>query len=63
MGCGEDRARWEQYLLLAMGRCTEHFERLPLVQDKSLLDKILYSGVWVEVKRKTREETPPGGRT
>lgn len=56
MDCGEDRSRWEQYLLLAMGRCTEHFERLPLVQDKNLLDKILYSGVWVEVKRKMREE-------
>jgi len=63
MGTGENRPQWEQYLLLAMGRCTEYFERLPLVQDKRLLDKILYSGVWVEVKRKTREESPPGGRT
>ena len=56
MGTGENRPQWEQYLLLAMGRCTEHFERLPLVQDKALLDKILYSGVWVEVRRKMREE-------
>ena len=61
MGSAENWPQWEQYLLLAMGRCTEHFERLPLVQDKSLLDKILYSGVWVEVRRKMREQTAPGG--
>ena len=47
MGQGEDWARWEQYLVLAIGRCTEHYERLPLVQDKQLLDNILYSGVWI----------------
>ena len=52
MGTGEDPARWEKYLVLAMGRCTEHYERLPLVQDKALLDNILYSGVWVEYRRR-----------
>ena len=52
MGTGEDWARWEQYLVLAMGRCTDYFERLPLVQDKKLLDNILYSGVWVEYRRR-----------
>lgn len=52
MGTGLDWARWEQYLVLAMGRCTDHYERLPLVQDKKLLDNILYSGVWVEYRRR-----------
>ena len=52
MDTGEDWARWEQYLILAMGRCTEHYERLPLVQDKKLLDNILYSGVWIEYRRR-----------
>ena len=52
MGTGEDWTRWEQYLVLAMGRCTDYFERLPLVQDKKLLDNILYSGVWVEYRRR-----------
>lgn len=52
MGTGEDWAKWEQYLVLAMGRCTAFFERLPLVQDKKLLDNILYSGVWVEYRRR-----------
>lgn len=54
---------WEQYLVLAMGRCTREFEKLPLVQDKDILDNILYSGVWVEYRRRqgrkvrTREVT------
>ena len=51
MGTGEDTAKWEQYLVLEMARCTEMFEALPLVQDKPLLDRILYSGVWMEFER------------
>ena len=47
MGTGKDPQRWEEYLVLTMGRCTAYFEKLPLVQDKGLLDNILYSGVWV----------------
>jgi len=47
---------WEDYLVLTMGRCTESFEKLPLVQDKPLLDNILYSGVWVNYNRGKRKE-------
>jgi hypothetical protein len=54
-GMEEDYQAWEEYLVLAMGRCTECFERLPLVQDKKLLDNILYSGVWVQYRQRTRE--------
>ena len=60
MGTGEDWARWEEYLVLAMGRCTANYEKLPLLQDKALLDNILYSGVWVNFRgkgAKAREET------
>ena len=57
MGTGEDWDLWEQYLVLAMSRCTDFYERLPLVQDKKLLDNILYSGVWVEYNRRR-----PGGK-
>ena len=59
MGTGEDWPRWEEYLVLAMGRCTANYEKLPLVQDKALLDNILYSGVWVNFRgkgTKAREE-------
>lgn len=50
-------AHWEDYLMMAMGACTEAFERLPLVQDKEILDNILYSGVWSNVRREKREGT------
>ncbi len=54
MGTGENRQRWEEYLTMAMGRCTDYYERLPLVQDKGILDNILYSGVWVQYRMKLK---------
>ena len=56
MGTGKDWPRWEEYLVLTMGRCTDAFEKLPLVQDKPLLDNILYSGVWINKRRKGQKE-------
>ncbi len=55
MGLGEDWQRWEDYLVLTMARCTDFYERLPLVQDKDILDNILYSGVWVNYRGKRKE--------
>ena len=52
----QDWTRWEKYLVLAMAKCTEEFEKLPLVQDKDILDNILYSGVWVNYRGKKKEE-------
>ena len=54
-----DWNRWEEYLVLALGQCTREYERLPLVQDKEILDNILYSGVWNSLRgmRKKAEET------
>ena len=58
MGMAQDRVHWETYLVLAMGRCTDAFERLPLVQDKDILDNILYRGVWIQYRAgMEREET------
>lgn len=56
MQTGEDWDRWEQYLVLDMGRCTDYYERLPLVQDKKILDNILYSGVWLAYRQRQRGE-------
>lgn len=56
MGAGEDHAVWEQYLVLAMGRCAEYYESLPLVQDKTILDNILYSGIWVTYRKRVRSK-------
>lgn len=58
MGTGKDWDRWEEYLVLTMGRCTESYEMLPLVQDKPLLDNILYSGVWIHCRGRRKEEDP-----
>jgi hypothetical protein len=52
MGMEENWSAWEQYLVLAMAKCTEAYEQLPLVQDKKLLDNIIYSGVWVQYRRR-----------
>lgn len=52
----EDVPDWEQVLSLTMARCTAYYEKLPLVQDKALLDNILYSGVWVPYRQKHRKE-------
>ncbi len=60
MQTGEDWPRWENYLILAMGRCTEEFEKLPLVQDKGILDNILYSGVWCSFRGKKTKEREEG---
>lgn len=61
MGMEEDYGRWEQYQVLAMAKCTEHFEMLPLVQDKDILDNILYSGVWSSYRsRRSRKEDQNG---
>lgn len=46
---------FEQFLVLAMGRCVKFYEHLPLVQDKEILDNILYSGVWLEYRRRRRQ--------
>lgn len=51
LGMEADFKTWEDCLILEMARCTQYFEALPLVQDKALLDRILYSGVWLEFER------------
>ncbi len=56
MGMERDVSAWDTYLVLAMAKCTEEFEKLPLVQDKKLLDNILYSGVWCNFARMKRKE-------
>ena len=50
-----DWVRWEDYLVLTMAKCTECYERLPLVQDKDILDNVLYSGVWLHCKQGKKE--------
>lgn len=52
----QDSLRWREYLVLSMASCTQAFEKLPLVQDKAILDNILYSGVWSGFARLWKKE-------
>ena len=52
MGSAMDPEGWKDHLTMAMARCTDAYEMLPLVQDKSILDRILYDGVWTVYRHK-----------
>ena len=43
-----------EYFALPLQNLIEEFEKLPLVQDKEILDNILYSGVWVSYRGKEK---------
>lgn len=51
---------WENILVLLMEQCAGYFEQLPLVQDKDILDNILYSGIWLQFRSKQRHQTRGG---
>ncbi len=59
MGKAQDWEAFNQYLTAVMGRCTKHYEHLPLVQDKVILDNILYSGIWIKYRKKQKEVCKP----
>lgn len=61
METGVNWVRWEEYLVMEMGRCTDYYQRLPLIQDKKILDNILYSGVWLSYRQKQRGERKHNG--
>ena len=48
---------WENILVLLMEQCTSYYEQLPLVQDKDILDNVLYGGIWLQFRSKQRRQT------
>ena len=54
MGMEPDWEKWEEYLVLEMAGWTDAYERLPLVEDKHLMDNILYGGVWLQYRQKQK---------
>lgn len=48
MGMAQDWEKWTEFLVQEMAGCTAAYERLPLVEDKHLMDNILYGGVWLQ---------------
>ncbi len=51
---------FENILVSLMERCTGYFEQLPLVQDKKILDNILYGGIWLQYRQKQRQQSRGG---
>jgi hypothetical protein len=45
---GTDSAYIKDILTMLIGNCTINFEKLPLVEDISIMRNILYSGVWAK---------------
>ncbi len=54
MGMEPDWGKWTEFLVLEMAGCTDAYERLPLVEDKHLMDNILYGGVWLQYRQKQK---------
>ncbi len=44
-------------LQMLLGECLWHYDRLPLVRDKDILDNILCAGVWAQFDKKYPTET------
>ena len=52
----DNAARFREILQMLLGSCLRAYDRLPLVQDKDLLDNILCAGVWVQFDKKYMTE-------
>lgn len=50
LAASRDASQGKEHLVMAMASCSDYFERLPLVQDKDILDNIIYSGVWLRIQ-------------
>lgn len=59
-GMEKNREKWDEILILTMARCTENFEALPLVQDKEILNNILYSGIWLRYRKSEKGRDSDG---
>lgn len=48
----ENETYFREILQMLLGQCLRAYDRLPLVQDKDLLDNILCAGVWARFDKK-----------
>ena len=48
----ENAAYFRDILQMLLGECLRHYDRLPLVRDKDILDNILCAGVWAQFDKK-----------
>ena len=54
----KNEAYFRDVLQMLLGECLRHYDRLPLVRDRDILDNILCAGVWAQFEKKypTTEE-------
>ena len=53
----ENAAFFRDILRMLLGEALRHYDRLPLVQDRDILDNILCAGVWAQFDKKYPTET------
>lgn len=54
----ENESYFRDILQILLGECLRWYDRLPLVQDRDILDNILCAGVWAGFDRKYRRKDP-----
>ena len=60
-GDKDNETRFRDILRMQLGECIYWFDRLPLVQDVSLLKNILCVGLWSAFNQKYCREEPQDG--
>lgn len=58
-GCCDNEERFRDILKMTLGECLFYFDRLPLVQDLSILKNILCFGLWTQFNRKFSDKKGP----
>ncbi|MDR1131664.1 MAG: DUF5685 family protein [Oscillospiraceae bacterium] len=58
---GRDEQYFKDILIMLIGNCTMAFEKLPLVEDVSIMRNILYSGVWTRYELALAKQTKRKG--
>ena len=48
----DNEAYFRSVLQMLLGECLRHYDRLPLVRDKDILDNVLCAGVWAQFDSK-----------
>ena len=59
---GKSDEYFEEILTMLIGDCTIEFEKLPLVEDVSIMRSILYSGVWTKYELEKAKKAKKAGK-
>ena len=57
-GRADNSEFFRDILRMQLGECLRYYDRLPLVQDKDILDNILCAGVWTQFDSKYKPKGP-----